>query len=92
LRRSVRRDWSSRLDVRRWTGFSAATPADMLEKVRPQRLVFTTGCKALDGILGGGIRTRGITEFVGEFASGKTESLLTLLVETLGRNPELTVL
>jgi len=64
------------------------TPANMLTQVRKERLVFTTGCRALDDILAGGIRTRGITEFCGEYAAGKTESLLTLLVETLGRNAE----
>ncbi len=68
------------------------TPADMLEKVRPPRLVFSTGCGALDEILAGGVRTRGITEFCGEYASGKTESLLTIMVETLARNPEFTAL
>jgi len=68
------------------------TPADVLDKVRPPRVVFTTGCRALDEILEGGIRTRGITEFCGEYASGKTESLFTLLVETLGRNPDYTAI
>ena len=68
------------------------TPANMLEKTREKQLVFTTGCKALDGILAGGIRTRAITEFVGEYGSGKTESLLTIMVETLARNPDYTVL
>jgi len=68
------------------------TPADMLAQRRKKELVFTTGCKALDEILAGGIRTRCITEFVGEYGSGKTESLLTILVETLGRNPEFAAL
>jgi len=62
------------------------TPADMLSQIRKEQMVFTTGCSALDGILAGGVRTRGITEFVGEYSSGKTESLLTILCETLGRN------
>ena len=64
------------------------TPADKLSQMRKEQLVFATGCKALDDILAGGIRTRGITEFCGEFGVGKTESLLTILVETLGRNRE----
>lgn len=64
------------------------TPADMLSKMRKEQLVFTTGCEALDEILGGGVRTRGITEFTGKFGSGKTESLLTILCETLGRNED----
>ncbi len=31
----------------------------------------TTGSKALDGLLGGGVETQAITEFFGEFGSGK---------------------
>jgi len=62
------------------------TPADMLDQSRKEQIVFTTGCEALDGILAGGVRTRGITEFVGEYSTGKTESLLTILCEALGRN------
>ncbi|RLE53913.1 MAG: DNA repair and recombination protein RadA [Candidatus Methanomethylicota archaeon] len=33
----------------------------------------TTGCRALDELFGGGIETGAITEFVGEFGSGKTQ-------------------
>jgi DNA repair protein RadA len=33
----------------------------------------TTGSQALDGLLGGGIETRTMTEFFGEFGSGKTQ-------------------
>ncbi len=33
----------------------------------------STGCKALDDLLGGGIETQAITEFVGEFGTGKTQ-------------------
>mgnify|MGYP000105984877 CR=1 FL=1 len=68
------------------------TPADMLSQTRKEEFVFTTGCKALDEMLAGGIRTRCITEFVGEYGSGKTESLLTILVETLGRNKDFSAL
>jgi len=35
--------------------------------------VISTGCKALDDLLGGGIETQAITEFVGEFGTGKTQ-------------------
>ena len=38
------------------------TPGDMLAKTRREEIIFTTGCKALDGILAGGVRTRTITE------------------------------
>ena len=33
----------------------------------------STGCKALDELLEGGIETRAITEFIGEFGAGKTQ-------------------
>jgi DNA repair protein RadA len=33
----------------------------------------TTGSKALDALLGGGLETQAITEFYGEFGSGKTQ-------------------
>jgi len=68
------------------------TPASRLAEIRKQELVFPIGCKALDDLLGGGIRSRAITEFVGAYAAGKTESLETLLVETLARNPSLTAI
>jgi len=44
-----------------------------LELKKQGRCFFTTGCKALDDLLGGGIEVRAITEFVGEFGSGKTQ-------------------
>ena len=37
------------------------------------RRYFTTGCKSLDELLGGGIEVGVITEFAGEFGSGKTQ-------------------
>jgi len=40
----------------------------------------TTGSKAFDRILGGGIRTGAITELIGEFGSGKTQICFTLAV------------
>jgi len=64
--------------------------ADLIEEVRGKRLVFTTGCKVLDDMLGGGVFSREVTEVCGDYGSGKTESLLTLLVEALGRNKEYT--
>ena len=33
----------------------------------------TTGCSSLDQLLGGGVETGAVTEFVGEFGSGKTQ-------------------
>lgn len=40
----------------------------------------TTGSKALDEILGGGVESRGILELIGEFGVGKTQICLTLCV------------
>jgi DNA repair protein RadA len=40
----------------------------------------TTRSKKLDGILGGGIETQALTEFIGEFGSGKTQICLVLSV------------
>ncbi|HVL49024.1 MAG TPA: DNA repair and recombination protein RadA [Candidatus Thermoplasmatota archaeon] len=40
----------------------------------------TTGAKALDELLGGGIETQSITEFYGEFGSGKTQIMHQLAV------------
>jgi len=67
-------------------------PASKLAEERKQEIVFPTGCSKLDKLLGGGVRTRSITEFAGPYCSGKTESLLTLMVETLGKNPGFTAI
>lgn len=40
----------------------------------------TTGSRKLDEILGGGIETQALTEFIGEFGSGKTQICLMLSV------------
>ena len=61
-------------------------PGTVLEEERKNQLVFSTGCRSLDELLGGGVRTGSITEFTGEYGTGKTECLLTTLVEALGRN------
>ena len=39
-----------------------------------------TGSKNLDGLLGGGIKTQALTEFAGEFGSGKSQLCHTLSV------------
>lgn len=39
-----------------------------------------TGSKQLDALLGGGVETGSITEFFGEFRSGKTQLMHTLCV------------
>lgn len=40
----------------------------------------TTGCKELDEILGGGVETQALTEFIGEYGSGKTQICMMLSV------------
>ena len=55
------------------------TAAELLEKRKFMRRC-STGSKALDAILGGGIETQAMTEFAGEFATGKTQICLTLSV------------
>ncbi|MGB9741270.1 MAG: DNA repair and recombination protein RadA [Candidatus Bathyarchaeia archaeon] len=47
--------------------------ADELLKMRQQVLRLTTGSKALDSILDGGLETQTITEFYGEYGSGKSQ-------------------
>jgi meiotic recombination protein DMC1 len=60
-----------------FTGF--LTGAEMLEK-RVHIVRVTTGSKALDDLLGGGIETQAITEAFGEFRTGKTQISHTLCV------------
>jgi DNA repair protein RadA len=51
-------------------GFESGTT--LLERRKKLGRV-TTGAKALDELLGGGVETQAITEFSGEFGSGKTQ-------------------
>jgi DNA repair protein RadA len=53
-------------------GFSFVR-ADELLKMRQNVLRLTTGSKALDRILDGGLETQTITEFYGEYGSGKSQ-------------------
>ena len=48
------------------------TALELFERRRNVKKI-STGVKALDELLGGGIETRAITEFVGEFGAGKTQ-------------------
>ena len=43
----------------------------------------TTGCRALDSLLGRGLETQSITELIGEFGSGKTHICHQLCVTCL---------
>ena len=47
--------------------------ADELLKMRQTVLRLTTGSKMLDELLGGGLETQTITEFYGEYGSGKSQ-------------------
>ncbi len=47
--------------------------ADELLKARKDVLRLTTGSKSLDRLLGGGLETQTITEFFGEYGSGKSQ-------------------
>jgi DNA repair protein RadA len=64
------------------------TTADKLDEVRGDRLLFSTGSNSLNNILGGGVYTREITEFVGPYGAGKSQILYTLLVEALAKNKD----
>ena len=54
--------------------------ADVALEKRKSLLRCTTGSKALDKLLLGGIETQAITEFYGEFGSGKSQICHTLCV------------
>jgi RecA/RadA recombinase len=67
-------------------------PGSQLAAERKNQVVFSTGCRALDGIIGGGIHSGSITEFAGAYSAGKTECLITALVECLANNPDFGVM
>ena len=46
---------------------------DELVELRKNVRKLTTGCSSLDNLLGGGIETQSLTEFYGEFGSGKSQ-------------------
>lgn len=52
------------------TGF---TTAQQIFEQRSELLMVTTGCQALNDILGGGLETGSITELFGEYRCGKTQ-------------------
>jgi len=60
---------------------SFMTGSEMLAK-RKEVVRLTTGSKALDDLLGGGIETQSITEVFGEFRTGKTQLCHTMCVST----------
>lgn len=67
------------------------TTADKIDEIRGERNVYTSGSKALDEILGGGICSREITELAGEYGVGKSQMLYTIMVELLWREKDASV-
>ena len=71
-----------------WRAVSAAksfvpfgfTTAQQVMEQRGELITITTGCDALNSILGGGLETGSITEMYGEFRCGKTQLCHTLCV------------
>ncbi len=59
---------------------SEFTTADIELEKRKSLLRCSTGSKSLDELLLGGIETQAITEFYGEFGSGKSQICHTLCV------------
>ena len=55
--------------------------ADELLKMRQSVLRLTSGSKAVDGLLDGGLETQTITEFYGEYGSGKSQICHQLCVD-----------
>ncbi|KAJ1345417.1 hypothetical protein BSLG_000930 [Batrachochytrium salamandrivorans] len=60
-------------------GFTTATE---FHQRRSEIITVSTGSKALDSLLGGGIETGAITEIFGEFRTGKTQLCHTLALPT----------
>jgi len=60
--------------------FSDFSTAEELWKKRQNMCKCSTGSRNLDKLLGGGIETQALTEFIGEFGSGKTQACLTLSI------------
>ncbi len=46
---------------------------DELAKLNADKTLMTTGCASLDYLLGGGLETASITEFYGEYGTGKSQ-------------------
>lgn len=47
--------------------------AEKLHEIQKKKLKMTTGCKSLDNLFEGGLETQSITEFHGDFGSGKSQ-------------------
>lgn len=67
------------------------TGVDLFEK-RKKVLKISTGSKAFDRLLGGGVETGCITELFGEYGSGKTQVAHSLAVNVVASDPEAQVI
>lgn len=83
VRESVMRDVF--IEAWRAKGFWFMT-GDQLTEFEKQRLVFPTGSKNLDALLGGGAYSMSICEFWGEYGVGKSQILFTIMVEGLEKH------
>jgi len=66
-------------EARKLVGFEFIRADELWEK-RKKMLKCSTGSEALDELLGGGIETQAMTEFIGEYGVGKTQICLMLCV------------
>jgi len=67
------------------------TGVDLLEK-RKKVLKVSTGSKAFDKLLGGGVETGCITELFGEYGSGKTQIAHSLAINVVASDPDAQVI
>ena len=65
--------------ARELLGLDFLTALELFEK-REKAQRITTGSKNVDKLLGGGIETQAITEFVGEFGTGKSQLCMQLCI------------
>jgi DNA repair protein RadA len=80
-RTEIKADLAARIvnEARQKLGYGFVTAQEIREREKEKRRC-TTGSSALDELLAGGIETQAATEFVGEFASGKTQICFKLSV------------
>ncbi len=65
--------------ARELLGLSFITAMELYERRKKSRKL-TTGSKSLDALLGGGVETQTIVEFIGEFGAGKSQICMQLCV------------
>lgn len=65
--------------VRKFIGLDFMTALELFEKKQNAQRI-TTASKNLDNLLGGGIETQAITEFIGEYGTGKSQICMLLCI------------